>query len=168
MYSLYNLNRRQSLTKHFFVNHCISDKHSGVKDLPLLDYAGDFSQLAVLTFFFDDVTLNSLFWFGKITIAPLTSQTPLDWAGGRQSSGVWRASTPNPEHSQTQSPAHNHDKPEPTSDGEPTPAATDEPQLESQQLCALRWMRQWRARAWRRAPPTVPPLRVSWGRNREI
>ncbi len=46
-------------------------------------------------------------------------------------------------------------KPEPTADREPPPAATDEPSLESQQLCTRRWMRQWRARAWRRAPPAV-------------
>ncbi len=45
---------------------------------------------------------------GPTTTAPSTSHTPPDWAGGKLSSGVWRASIPDPEHSQTQSPAHHH------------------------------------------------------------
>ncbi len=81
MYSLYNLNRRQSLTKHFFVNHCISDKHSGVKDLPLLDYAGDFSQLAVLTFFFwwCYAELTVLVWENYHCPVDLPETTGLSW-----------------------------------------------------------------------------------------
>ncbi len=34
---------------------------------------------------------------GPITIAPWTSQTPLDWAGGKESSDVWKVSSSDPE-----------------------------------------------------------------------
>ncbi len=79
------------------------------KDLFLLEYVVKFSQLAIFTVF--QRRLTTLRWTpcygsGQITIAPLTSQTPLDWVREKQSSGVWRVSTSDPEHSQTQSPAH--------------------------------------------------------------
>ncbi len=68
------------------------------KDLPLLEYVVEFSQLAVLTAF-DDAALNSLFWIGANYHCPVDLP---DTTGdrGKLSSGVWRASISDLEHTQ--------------------------------------------------------------------
>ncbi len=68
------------------------------KDLPFLEFAVEISQFAVLMAF-NDAVLKSLFWIGALLPRR---------AGGRQSSGVWRVSTADPEHSQAQNPAHHY------------------------------------------------------------
>ncbi len=76
------------------------------KDLSLLEYAVEFSQLAVLNGVRRRCAELTVLDQGKRLPAPSTSQTPPDRAGGNLSYGVWRAFISNPEHSQTQCPAH--------------------------------------------------------------
>ncbi len=135
---------------------------------------------------------NSLFWIGA-NYHQLTSQTPLNWAGGKQSSGVWRMSISDPEHSQIKSPVHHHlavrsqclSPPMMESPSPPRPMSHHhmgqqswgspwsqrrlglQTRCESQLQCPPRGKKLWTARAWRGAPPTAPWLRMSflWIRN---
>ncbi len=97
------------------------------KDLPILEYAVEFSQLAVLSAF-DDAALNSLFWIWANYHCPVDfpDTTGLNWRDAiiRLESIRPRSRTqPDPEPSPP-SPRCAEPKPEPTNDGEP---ATTEP-----------------------------------------
>ncbi len=102
------------------------------QNLPLLEYADEFSQLAVLMAF-DDMMLISLFWIGANHHQPvdLPDTTGLSWREAiircLESVYPWSRTTPHPEPSPPSSRCA-EPKPEPTTDGEPCmPATINEP-----------------------------------------
>ncbi len=156
------------------------------KYLPLLEYAVEFSQLAVLTAV-DAAALNSLFWIGVNYHRPvdLPDTIGLSWREAiiscLESVRPQSRTTPDPEPSPP-SPRCAKPKPEPTAGGEPMTAATNEPsptgatelriapepephttsdQVREPATEPAQGTMQGNVRAWRKAPPTAPPLRVS-------
>ncbi len=99
------------------------------KNLPLLEYASEFSQLTVLTAF-DGAALNSLFWFGANYHRPfdLPDTTGLSWREAiiRCLESVLPRSRAQPD-TEPSPPSPRCAKPEPADDGEPETAATNEP-----------------------------------------
>ncbi|KAL0182354.1 hypothetical protein M9458_021729, partial [Cirrhinus mrigala] len=93
------------------------------KDLSLLEYAVEFSQLAVLTAF-DDAALNSLFWIGVNYFLPinLPDTTGLSWKEAiiRCLESIYLQSGTHPDPAPSpSSPRYMECMPELTADGEP-------------------------------------------------
>ncbi len=93
------------------------------KNLPLLEYAVEFSQLVVLTAF-DNVTLNSLFWIGANYHRPvdLPDTTGLCWR-----EAIIRCLESIYPRSRTQPDSEPHPPSPCCAEQEPEPAVTNEP-----------------------------------------